>query len=129
MQNILYFLLGIVGYSFVEYAMHRWLLHGPMLKTHGEHHRNPTKHIRVPLFLIAPVCILMWWLIGATFMFGMLFCWLWSSVLHWRLHDGNLTAPWILRLRKHHMGHHRHVKTNYGVSSVIWDKLFGTHSR
>lgn len=129
MLSILYFLSGIILYTFVEYAVHRWVLHGPMLKKHLEHHFNPAKHLQTPVTIMAPAFLVVWLIAGPALMLGMLVCWVWSGALHWRLHVGTLTATWALKLRKHHIGHHRHVRTNFGVSSVVWDKLFGTLDR
>jgi sterol desaturase/sphingolipid hydroxylase (fatty acid hydroxylase superfamily) len=126
MLSILYFLIGVIGYSFIEYAVHRWVLHGPMRKHHSEHHRNPAKHVQTPFSVLIPGFLAVWWLVGPAMMLGMVACWAWSGALHWRLHVGNLHAPWVLKLRKHHIGHHRKAHANFGVSTVWWDKLLGT---
>lgn len=126
MLSILYFLLGIVVYSFVEYAVHRWVLHGPMKRYHSEHHRNPAKRANTPFTVLIPGFLAVWLLVGPAMMLGTMACWAWSGALHWRLHVGRLTAAWVLDLRKHHIGHHRKGSTNYGVSTKLWDRLFGT---
>lgn len=126
MINIIYFILGIIAYSFTEYAVHRWILHGPMIKQHWEHHRDPVKHTQVPLKILIPALFTVWVLIGLPLMFGMLACWIWSGAFHRKLHTGKPTSPWETKLLAHHNGHHRKVATNYGVTSRIWDRLFGT---
>ena len=126
MTSVVVLLLGVIAYSLVEYIVHRWLLHGPMKAQHREHHRDPTKHIRVPLMIVAPVLALVFLVVSPALAVGMLACWAGSGVLHRKLHTTNLTMPWLLRLQHHHMRHHRRATMNYGVSSVLWDKLFRT---
>lgn len=126
MVTILLFLTGILLYSFLEYAVHRWLLHGPMSKLHSEHHRDPDKQLSVPFKYYVPAFLVLWLVAGFWLMLGTAVGWYLSSKLHDELHHGHSTARWKLGLWKHHNGHHAKVTTNYGVSSVVWDKLFRT---
>ena len=109
MLSILYFLLGIIAYSFIEYVVHRWVLHGPMKKKHWEHHRDPTKDLHTPILIMAPALLVVFLLAGPAMMFGILVCWCGSAAVHNRLHVGIPTPKWLWKLRKHHAGHHRKV--------------------
>lgn len=129
MAHILFFLLGIIAYSFVEYAVHRWVLHGPMKKQHAEHHRNPYTQAQVPLTILAPGFILVWLLAGWAMMLGMAGCWAASGFIHRKLHVANIDSPWFRTLQKRHISHHLRAKTNFGVTSSIWDRLFGSEYR
>lgn len=126
MLTISLFLFGLILYSFVEYATHRWILHGPMKAHHRQHHLYPAKHVQTPLVIVAPVLALMWWLSGPALMLGVMVCWVWSGWLHRKLHTKRMASAWMLKLQGHHMAHHRHETSNYGVTSVFWDKIFGT---
>lgn len=126
MTTIILFIAGIILYSFVEYATHRWVLHGPMKKYHRQHHLYPAKHSQTPLIIVAPAMALLWWFAGPPLMLGMLACWLWSGWLHRRLHTTRTSAGWMSKLQGHHMAHHRWETTNYGVLTVAWDRLLGT---
>ena len=47
---------------------------------------------------------------------------------HWRLHHRPPRGPWGRFLRRHHFAHHFHDATgNHGVTSPLWDLLFGTY--
>jgi sterol desaturase/sphingolipid hydroxylase (fatty acid hydroxylase superfamily) len=51
-----------------------------------------------------------------------------ALVHHWQHHRGNDLAcvAYLGRLeRLHHLHHHRQV-VNFGISTTIWDRLFGT---
>ena len=126
MLSIVIFIVGIILYSFAEYAIHRWILHGPMIKQHAVHHRDPSKNIHVPFMVMIPALLLVLLVAGFPLMLGILSCWIGSSLLHRRLHVGKPSSPQILRLWHRHNGHHRKVTTNYGVTSMFWDALFGT---
>jgi sterol desaturase/sphingolipid hydroxylase (fatty acid hydroxylase superfamily) len=97
-----------------------------MLLQHAIHHQDPQKHVRTPLTVVLPVCAIVWFVAGFALMSGLLMGWIVSSLVHWRLHVGDLTAAWVLRLRKHHEGHHQQTNKNYGVVLMVWDRLFGT---
>ena len=123
---LILFLVGIVAYSFVEYATHRWLLHGPMIKSHRIHHMDPNKRVHVNIRIMILACFMVWAVAGMALMLGMFTGWILSSLFHWRLHVGNLTAPWVRKLKGYHYGHHRNPTTNYGVTNMLWDTLFHT---
>ena len=129
MKYIGLFLLGAMAYTFVEYAVHRWLLHGPMKKQHRAHHRNPNTDIRTPFLIVGPVVLLTMVALGPAFAVGMFACWYGSAFLHRKLHNGQLPNLWMRKLHRHHIGHHRKASSNFGVTSVVWDKLFGTHRK
>ena len=122
MTYILLFLSSILIYSFIEYAVHRWLLHGPMKARHRTHHRYPALHAQTPLLVVVPITVLSVALCGLAFATGMVVCWLVSGRLHKKLHLG--TGP--AHLEAHHMTHHRRVCKNFGVSTTLWDRLFRT---
>lgn len=71
--------------------------------------------------LIFPVLITAAFLIG-FFGMGTLY-----EVTHFRYHSKDPVAKIFITLRKHHFYHHFHnPKVNHGVTSRIWDRVFGT---
>lgn len=55
-------------------------------------------------------------------------------VIHVRFHHHDADARlsrYVAFMNRHHAGHHRGGRGNFGVSSPIWDFVFGTyrHSR
>lgn len=126
MWHVAGFLFGVVLYSLMEYAIHRWLLHGPLKAHHRVHHQYPTKLITVPWWVAGLILLTVWGLTCGSIAVGVLVGWLLSGSLHWRLHVGNLTATWALSLRRHHEAHHKKAATNFGVTNRFWDKVFGT---
>ncbi len=52
-------LLGLAGWTLIEYALHRFVLHGlrPFSEWHTEHHRRPTALIYTPTALTAAMIV------------------------------------------------------------------------
>jgi sterol desaturase/sphingolipid hydroxylase (fatty acid hydroxylase superfamily) len=48
----------------------------------------------------------------------------WYLFVHHCAHHGPDKLP--LSLLKHHQSHHRFATRNYGVSTTLWDHVFGT---
>lgn len=48
--------------------------------------------------------------------------------LHDRYHHGDRTrfSRYVRFMERYHAGHHRGGETNFGVSSPLWDIVFGT---
>ena len=50
---------------------------------------------------------------------------------HYYIHHGHPRMEWLKKLRKHHMVHHSPNLENekkFGVSSTLWDHVFGTYT-
>jgi hypothetical protein len=51
------------------------------------------------------------------------------EVLHRRIHTHGPTGPYSRWMRRHHLHHHhRTPRGNHGVTSPVWDLVFGTHA-
>ena len=137
-------------YPFVEYALHRWVLHNRLLykseltakvwkRIHYDHHQNP--HDLSVLFgalytTLPPILLLtlpIGWLIGgaagaaaamatgALIFAGYEFC---HCVQHLPFTPRN---SWLREIKKHHLAHHFHSEQgNFGITLDIWDKILGT---
>ena len=136
---------GAVIWTATEYAVHRWLMHGPLTANpvtaeHLDHHRHleRTDPLRFDRFL--------WWpaagalavglpattvasaptAIGAGVGFAASYCW--YRHLHWSIHHRPPRTPWGRRLRRHHLRHHvGSPRANHGVTTPLWDVVLGTY--
>ncbi|MBK7957510.1 MAG: sterol desaturase family protein [Bacteroidetes bacterium] len=145
---IIYFGIGLLIWTFSEYILHRFVFHyhpttefGKRINfiTHGVHHDYPNDSLRlvmppalsVPLSL--PFMALFYYLFGgltgATFaaFSGLVIGYLSYDMMHYALHYAKWNNPYFVKLKHHHMFHHYKDPDNgYGVSSKLWDVVFGT---
>ena len=144
-NKIVYFNLGLLFFTLIEYLMHRFLYHsGPdykderywQYKVHGVHHEFPTD--TGLLALPIPIAILL----GAVF-FGIFYLLLgevtysfWPGFfigyasylrIHYLVHSRKPPKNFLKYLwRHHHLHHYQYEDKAYGVSSPLWDFVFGT---
>jgi len=139
---VLAVLAGIFTWSFLEYVIHRWLGHSKQPRTafgveHRAHHRTgdyfaPTAKKMLgaaPAVLIAfGVAWLLFGVeIGAAYALGFAGFYTLYEVVHRRIHTHPPVGPYTRFVRKHHLYHHFHsARMNHGVTSPIWDMVFGT---
>lgn len=141
---LLGFTLGAMGWSFAEYALHNWVGHLSRGRTrfsreHLQHHAErlyftPT---RTKLLLALPklgvlAALAVWglgWAAGSSLWVGFASAYLGYELLHRRLHTHPPRGPYGRWARKHHFYHHFHgPHQNHGVSSPLWDLVFGTYT-
>jgi hypothetical protein len=131
-------LTGLAGWSALEYALQRFVLHGlqPFARWHGEHHRRPAALIGTPtlvsallfglLVALPGVLLLGPWRGGALTM-GVLAGYLVYATTHHALHHWKLTSPlWQARKFAHARHHHLLQPCCYGVTSGFWDRVLRT---
>src|SRR6267378_2425981 len=71
------------------------------------------------------ICFALVYLIaGGAFVAGALVAYAWYLFVHHCAHHGPDKLP--LPLLMHHQSHHRFATRNYGVSTTLWDHVFGT---
>ena len=131
---------GFMTAGLLEYVLHRWVLHGPpslVKRSHAQHHGEPRALISTPLFVIMTGALAIWGLLGlllsaglaALLVFGLYAGYNYFALMHhWQHHRAkDLTGIAYLRRldRLHQLHHHRQV-VNFGISTTIWDRLFGT---
>ena len=131
---------GFVMWTLLEYVLHRSVLHkktyfAPM---HGEHHAAPLAYIGTPAWVsvfVLSACFLLpvWWWVGFNIADGltvgvMLGYWWYGIVHHVIHHHANTSSPsYFNDLRAWHMRHHYSPKSgNFGVTTSLWDHVFGT---
>jgi sterol desaturase/sphingolipid hydroxylase (fatty acid hydroxylase superfamily) len=143
---VILFVLGILLWTLTEYLLHRWFFHFMprnehvkmlFFLTHGYHHEFPHDRMR----LLAPP--LMFTSLGVVFsisyrlLFGPV---IWAPVfagliagylaydsIHFYSHHHHPKNPIGRFLRAYHLRHHfEDSEVRYGISSPLWDFVFGT---
>jgi 4-hydroxysphinganine ceramide fatty acyl 2-hydroxylase len=142
------FALGLLIWTLVEYAMHRYLFHyeprsrlGKRLHffVHGAHHDYPQDASRLvapPAFSL-PVALVFYGMFFVVFgrltpglFAGFIFGYLCYDMIHYATHHFPMKGGVGLWLKQYHMRHHFKDDDNgYGVSSPLWDYVFRTRGR
>ncbi len=138
-------IVGALTWSFLEYVIHRWLGHdrrfrgNPFGVEHIRHHAEggyfaPNwKKGLVTLALIAVLTPPAWLLggtVGAAYVVGLIGFYLVYEILHRLEHVHAGWSPYGRWARRHHFTHHFvDVKRNHGVTSPVWDVVFGTYRK
>lgn len=142
---ILFFILGAFVFTLLEYVMHRYLYHlAPTTEKrkklqytlHGVHHDHPNDKERLAMppaasVTIAVLLYLLFRLVLGTNTFGFApgFFLTYSTYLfiHYSVHIFTPPRNFLKTLWKHHaMHHYKDAEHAYGVSSPLWDYVFGT---
>jgi sterol desaturase/sphingolipid hydroxylase (fatty acid hydroxylase superfamily) len=118
------FIGGVVVWTLVEYFVHRFVLHDFVPTRHGMHHANPDGPVLTIFWQIWACFALVYLISNGAFLAGALVAYAWYLFVHHCAHHGPNNLP--LSLLKHHKNHHRFASRNYGVSTTIWDHVFGT---
>lgn len=140
----------LLAYPFVEYGVHRFLLHGRFLyrspwtaalwkRIHYDHHQDPND-LRVlfgalsttlPTIAIATLpiglAIAGWPGVPLSFATG-LGCFMVYELCHCMQHlRVTPKNTFLRRIKRHHLLHHFHNEQgNFGITSRICDRIFGT---
>lgn len=146
------FVGGMAAWSLGEYVIHRFVMHelrgkGMPSREHLIHHVDPENNPGRPVLSWIGICVVGAVLfvpaglaLGARLVelpavgLGAYLGWLVGYGIYEHIHNRSHThAPrnaygrWV---RLHHFHHHHgHPMTNHGVTSPIWDRLFGTLER
>lgn len=144
---LLYFGFGLMIWTITEYLLHRFVFHfepqsewGKRIHFifHGVHHDFPqdAKRLVMPPSASIPLAILFYFLFSLffknqsilfSFFAGFLTGYLLYDMLHYAIHHANFKNPLMKKLKRHHMMHHYSDPHNgFGVSSALWDSIFGT---
>ncbi|HEY0231921.1 MAG TPA: sterol desaturase family protein [Dokdonella sp.] len=136
-SGLVVFAVGLLLFTFVEYAVHRWLFHGPaglFEQGHSRHHEQPLGDDSLPFFLpplgmlalagllaliLSPSNAL---LLAAAFASGYTLYGFSHTAIHLRRFRSARARRWA---GAHHV-HHHHPQTNFGVTTPLWDIAFGT---
>ena len=141
----LLFLGGIFFWSLFEYLMHRFVFHyvahtdrGKRINyvLHGNHHEYPRDKERLfmpaaPSLIISSTLFFLFWLVLDKNIFaffpGFILGYLIYGSMHYAIHAWNPPFKWMKGLwRNHHLHHYKLDHKAFGVSSTLWDHVFGT---
>jgi len=147
------FAAGAAGWTFAEYALHRYLGHskanskkssgkGSLLSgdfgpEHLTHHIDPSyfaptrRKLKAALLLVpalgAGASLIVGPRRGVSFALGFASCYAAYELAHRRIHTHAPRGPYSRWTRKHHLSHHFNAKFNHGVTTPLWDLAFGTY--
>ncbi|MGQ9832565.1 MAG: sterol desaturase family protein [Candidatus Villigracilaceae bacterium] len=145
------FLLGFFLWTLTEYTLHRFLFHYEARSErakrifflfHGVHHAQPQDKTRLvmPFPVSIPLALLfygLFHLILGVFlrapdwvnplMAGFMAGYLTYDLTHYATHHLPMRRGYAKYIKRYHMAHHyKDPNTRYGVSSPLWDWVFGT---
>jgi sterol desaturase/sphingolipid hydroxylase (fatty acid hydroxylase superfamily) len=143
--TLVMFFLGLIAFTWVEYMVHRYLFHmGTSTETrakmqytmHGVHHEFPKDKERLAMppvlsITIATLLLFLFRMILGDFVFsflpGFLVGYALYLLVHYMVHayappKNFLKILWI----NHSVHHYKDGKAVYGVSSPLWDYIYGT---
>jgi sterol desaturase/sphingolipid hydroxylase (fatty acid hydroxylase superfamily) len=145
------FITGLFLWTLAEYTLHRFVFHykakTPKAERifflfHGIHHAQPQDKTRLvmPLPVSIPMALVFYGLF--TLILGMLLKanqwtnpmaagfvtgYLVYDLTHYAQHHFAMRSGYARYIKRYHMAHHyKSPETRYGVSSPLWDWVFGT---
>ena len=136
------FILGMIGWTFTEYALHRGLGHkrgkkNPFTVEHLLHHKKVNYFAKTSKKIVSACGVftgmtLIFYLlfnvyISLSFSTGFISMYLIYEVIHRRIHTHAPQNEYGRWMRKHHLHHHfKNPRVNHGVTTPFWDWVFGT---
>lgn len=149
-QETLVFISGMFLWTLFEYMIHRFGFHfiaksNSAIKIvyiiHGNHHEYPRDKERlfmppVPSLLLASFIFSSMYFIAQlielkenvfAFFPGFMLGYLIYGTMHYAIHAWNPPYKWMKPLwRNHHLHHYKNEQMGFGVSTTLWDRVFGT---
>lgn len=143
---VLAFVLGVLSWTLLEYLIHRWMGHDrrfrrtPFGVEHLRHHvegnyfaptwKKVVIAVVVGVVLLAPTAALVGLAPAVTYIAGLLLCYGAYELQHRREHTHAGIGAYGRWARRHHFHHHFvDGRTNHGVTSPLWDLVFGTYRK
>jgi sterol desaturase/sphingolipid hydroxylase (fatty acid hydroxylase superfamily) len=133
------YVVGIAGWTLIEYFLHRvFFHHAPLLsQIHERHHDLPQELIGTPawtsallgLIVVAiPSCAILGFDRGTAITAGLVTGYLWYVFVHYAVHHWQpRPGSYLYRVRFRHAQHHYFSESgNFGVTTDVWDQVFGT---
>jgi sterol desaturase/sphingolipid hydroxylase (fatty acid hydroxylase superfamily) len=136
---------GMFFWTFFEYLAHRFAFHWIaesqraqkfIYIMHGNHHHYPRDRDRLfmpplPSIILASSIFGIQYLLlkenSFVFFPGFILGYLLYASMHYAIHAWNPPFKWMKPLwRNHHLHHYKDEGKGFGVSSTLWDMVFGT---
>lgn len=134
--------LGAVGWTLAEYLLHRFVFHGRSAtrlgaKEHRRHHaqvdyfapwwQKALAALAATALMLPLVSVAYGATLGLAFTAGFIAMYLLYEVLHRRVHTHPPAGPYGRWRRRNHFAHHFvDPRRGQGVTTPIWDRVFGT---
>lgn len=132
-------MVGALTWTFAEYMIHRFIFHGvePFKHEHHLHHVDPTEYIGVSSWKTPAIFAGLGFVlpmvfgpsVGVGLFVGLLAGYYVYITVHDRFHHSGVRDlnSVLGSLYWNHAWHHRSIRANFGVSSPLWDLVFGTY--
>jgi sterol desaturase/sphingolipid hydroxylase (fatty acid hydroxylase superfamily) len=139
--------LALVVWTLTEYCLHRFVFHFPaqgrigkylVFMFHGVHHAAPRDKTRlvmppaggilllIVLYQIFRLAVPAPWV--EPFLAFFIIGYLAYDYIHYATHHFAMRSPLLHFLKVYHLQHHYGAKgVRFGVSSPLWDRVFGTY--
>jgi len=135
------FLTGAAAWTLIEYLLHRFVLHQIKVfaALHELHHDAPRAYVGTPTWLslgaIATLVFLPVLLAGSLNVAsaagaGVMAGFFWYGLVHHAIHHRRprlLATRLLLTGRRHFVHHYSKQPGNFGVTTALWDWVFGTN--
>lgn len=145
-KYVIFFLVGVFTWTFLEYVIHRFLGHQSkktniVKKEHGRHHAELhyfaplTKKIFLAFIVLSFLTLTIGlisksWHYGFVYSIGLVCMYMLYEIAHRRFHVAEPIIRHGLKMRKTHFYHHfMNPNKNHGVTSLFWDRIFGTFEK
>ena len=138
--SLAFFVVGALFFTFLEYAVHAWLFHEnhPLkvfIEGHAHHHQNPFSYDAMPFFMSALIATIFAWLLhfimplpdALAFVGGMALGYFNYGIMHHIMHRREFKSNYWRYMQEFHFVHHKKPKLNHGITTDIWDRVFGTY--
>ena len=145
--GLLIFSGAVFFWTFFEYFFHKYINHldeyfpeSEMAKKiaysiHGIHHEYPRDKERlimppVPGLLILSILFGIFWIIMGEYLFiffpGFITGYLLYTFVHYSIHKTPVPSYLKIQYRHHAIHHYKYPNKAFGVSTTLWDRVFGT---
>ena len=145
--GLLIFSGAVFFWTFFEYFFHKYINHldeyfpeSEMAKNiaysiHGIHHEYPRDKERlimppVPGLLILSILFGIFWVIMGEYLFiffpGFITGYLLYTFVHYSIHKTPVPSYLKIQYRHHAIHHYKYPNKAFGVSTTLWDRVFGT---
>lgn len=142
---------GLLLWTFLEYLLHRWMLHWeperPVYRmirkcfpSHRSHHDSPMnerKNVKLQLKITANLSLVFTAflivigvpaIVALSVNAGVLLGYQTYEYVHVACHHLPMRNAWAATLKRHHaIHHHRDETVNFGVTTTVWDYVFRTN--
>lgn len=128
---------GLGFWTLAEYWLHRTVYHeveSPLRIGHELHHDQPKALMGVPWYITTIVLVGLYYCLAALLdpaKTGVVMAFAWLGYIgycfvHHSIHHFQFKNPYFRHVLKHHLVHHVHPELNLGITTDIWDHVFGT---